>query len=154
MKLIKDLIMDPKFLAVGSKGGFSKRSSILITTPYVEAANRWRRPRDDLLKRLDRTPMRSRIHRDVETEVRTQGTISGCEYDLVINDMVNQNLTTHMEVSNKWSCRLDASDSGEFIIMHPAMKKSPRPKLQGWVHHWQGVQADLRVQDVPKLYGS
>ncbi|KAJ4388036.1 hypothetical protein N0V93_008641 [Gnomoniopsis smithogilvyi] len=65
------------------------------------------------------------IHRDVEVEVQTQGTISGCEYDVVIYDMVHQNLTPHMEVANKWCVALTRAIQGEIIIMHPGMKESP-----------------------------
>lgn len=121
-RVIRDLVQDRHFRTTDGK----KVGSIIVTTPYKAQFTDYRKEINGLMRELD-TEHRlnrghdERLHREVLVEARTADTVQGHSADVVVYDLVNSEVTSHVADQNRMCVALTRAKQAEIIVMESSM---------------------------------
>lgn len=121
-RLIRDLVQDRHFRTTDGK----EAGSIIVATPYKAQFTNYRKEINSLMQELDAENRLNRghgqrLHREVLVEARTADTVQGHSADVVIYDLVNSEVTSHVADQNRMCVALTRAKQAEIIVMERSM---------------------------------
>lgn len=130
-RVIRHFLKDKDFRSTdGTEPG-----SIIVISPYKAQSEAYRKEIRMTLRDLDKKHRRTggigeMLHRQVLVDAMTADTCQGHSADLVVFDLVNSELTSHVNDPNRLCVALSRAVQAEIILMETSMLQAEGPRKE------------------------